>query len=599
MESLKPQITLLLQHNEPPSEANIYGIRKLLAEPSKRLAETRAKVKLLDEQMKQLMREEETLCISIKPYEVVLAPIRRIPSDILHEVFFHCLSTHRNPIMDVTEAPILLTRVCRSWRSIALSSPRIWSKIYIPIPIMPLGGYYPLIFTLNERENRKWTYMQVAEGRSKMIKSWLDRSGECPLSISISYPQDSPPGMDDQEKPFIGMILTEIIAFSRRWRTLELKIPFRLYPTFGGSLTTKMLPMLEVLRLRIDNEHYLVGNNRSAPIPTALLECAKLRDVSLYMLSSLTRDFRTMTPNWHQIDRLYIHSKLPSDQFIKLLSQCHNLVEAKFYITRGPVYEHPTFVLPYLQTLIISDEAVNQDMSIAFRSIQAPALNHVQYLRSPYIYLDPQGNEEDDIYSRPLSIRNLLEASSIDTLLVHLPRIIPLERIVELLAAVPRTKHLTVARKRSNEKGDFVRFDDSPMGDSIFDPECLSVRDGSEGVEGDLLLPDLQILEVYQIPGLYSDEDTARMIKSRLQASKGGLVSALRMVKLHFLGQQKKDIKEDILQYAKELGIVDLNLEVTYAPRCPKHTNPLSSSYGLKSAGHSWNSDQIEESVIY
>ncbi|KAF8961828.1 hypothetical protein BDZ97DRAFT_1663533, partial [Flammula alnicola] len=62
-----------------------------------------------------------------------LSPARSLPSDVLHEIFYHCLPTHRNLIISASEAPILLTHICGSWRCIALDSPRIWAKLYIPI----------------------------------------------------------------------------------------------------------------------------------------------------------------------------------------------------------------------------------------------------------------------------------------------------------------------------------------------------------------------------------------------------------------------------------------------------------------------------------
>ncbi|KAF8975690.1 hypothetical protein BDQ17DRAFT_243512 [Cyathus striatus] len=36
--------------------------------------------------------------------------------------------------MSAMEAPMLLTRICSSWRRIALSTPRIWSAIHIVLP---------------------------------------------------------------------------------------------------------------------------------------------------------------------------------------------------------------------------------------------------------------------------------------------------------------------------------------------------------------------------------------------------------------------------------------------------------------------------------
>ena len=76
----------------------------------------------------------------INDHNIILSPARRLLSDVLDEIFFHCLPTHHNPIMKYSESPLLLIRTCSSWRATALSSPQIWSKIHISLPGAPSGS---------------------------------------------------------------------------------------------------------------------------------------------------------------------------------------------------------------------------------------------------------------------------------------------------------------------------------------------------------------------------------------------------------------------------------------------------------------------------
>lgn len=50
-----------------------------------------------------------------------------IPSEILGEIFIACLPQYPRPI--ITEAPLLLCRICTSWRRIALNTPQLWTFI--------------------------------------------------------------------------------------------------------------------------------------------------------------------------------------------------------------------------------------------------------------------------------------------------------------------------------------------------------------------------------------------------------------------------------------------------------------------------------------
>ncbi|KIM47160.1 hypothetical protein M413DRAFT_57140, partial [Hebeloma cylindrosporum] len=83
----------------------------------------------------ELLKEKKNhIQKSIDACNAVLSPVRRLPIDILQEIFYQCLPTDHHPIMSATEAPMLLTRVSSLWRSVAFSMPRIWAKLHIPFP---------------------------------------------------------------------------------------------------------------------------------------------------------------------------------------------------------------------------------------------------------------------------------------------------------------------------------------------------------------------------------------------------------------------------------------------------------------------------------
>ncbi|KAJ6630351.1 hypothetical protein B0H10DRAFT_1649973, partial [Mycena sp. CBHHK59/15] len=54
-------------------------------------------------------------------------PILTLPLEITSEIFSHCLPPNILMVEPSTSAaPLLLTEICRTWRTIALSTPGLW-----------------------------------------------------------------------------------------------------------------------------------------------------------------------------------------------------------------------------------------------------------------------------------------------------------------------------------------------------------------------------------------------------------------------------------------------------------------------------------------
>ncbi|KDQ62007.1 hypothetical protein JAAARDRAFT_123034, partial [Jaapia argillacea MUCL 33604] len=91
----------------------------------------------------------------------LLAPIRRLPPEIISKIFAHTLGPGlvdplKHPL------PVLLTHVCSYWRHIALSTPTLWSSLSV--------------------EPR---YDHNSAQTKQILDEFLARSGTAPLSIFI------------------------------------------------------------------------------------------------------------------------------------------------------------------------------------------------------------------------------------------------------------------------------------------------------------------------------------------------------------------------------------------------------------------------------
>ncbi|KAF8138026.1 hypothetical protein K438DRAFT_1880965 [Mycena galopus ATCC 62051] len=71
--------------------------------------------------------------------------------------------------MSATECPVLLGRMCSSWKTISLFTPRLWARLHIAEPV---------------RVARR--RLGIFEQRMEVATAWLKRSDQCPLSISLA-----------------------------------------------------------------------------------------------------------------------------------------------------------------------------------------------------------------------------------------------------------------------------------------------------------------------------------------------------------------------------------------------------------------------------
>ncbi|KAG6328752.1 hypothetical protein ID866_10337 [Astraeus odoratus] len=98
---------------------------------------------------------------SILTHKALTSPIRQIPPEVLAEIFYHCLPVAPYVAPRDLEGPMLLTQVCRHWRAVAMSTPKLWSSITIHLDRATQGDY------------------------RLMCDAWLGRAKSLPLAIRV------------------------------------------------------------------------------------------------------------------------------------------------------------------------------------------------------------------------------------------------------------------------------------------------------------------------------------------------------------------------------------------------------------------------------
>jgi hypothetical protein len=150
--------------NYAPSDAEISDIRIICFQKQEEIQTLDREIHGLQKTLGDLKARRQDLQESLESHQALTSPIRRIFPEILQLIFKFCLPSTRNVAMLVTEAPMVLGRVCSRWRQVAYVTPEIWAKIHIVVPPV----HSPL--------------MQL---RLDAVREWIDRSGSFPLSISI------------------------------------------------------------------------------------------------------------------------------------------------------------------------------------------------------------------------------------------------------------------------------------------------------------------------------------------------------------------------------------------------------------------------------
>ncbi|THU92377.1 hypothetical protein K435DRAFT_613542, partial [Dendrothele bispora CBS 962.96] len=104
-------------------------------------------------------------------YSSLLSPIRHLPPEILTLVFlFLCrepINEFDNSNLNIVLPAFNLSRVCATWRQVALNTPAIWSNV---------------LFDLKKR----FCFQKKIKLTSSFIRLWLERSSQVPLNLTLS-----------------------------------------------------------------------------------------------------------------------------------------------------------------------------------------------------------------------------------------------------------------------------------------------------------------------------------------------------------------------------------------------------------------------------
>jgi len=150
------EFSAYLQNNNPADETDILPIRQLIASPKEEKDRVREQADRLVEEVARLRTRQAQVEDTIEKHAGIISPLRRLSTDLLRLIFSFCLPTRTDPTLSEDEAPLVLTRLCRRWRDVALHAPELWARLYIPLPARPIRRIPTRCSPRTARSSARW-----------------------------------------------------------------------------------------------------------------------------------------------------------------------------------------------------------------------------------------------------------------------------------------------------------------------------------------------------------------------------------------------------------------------------------------------------------
>lgn len=246
-----------LESNEPLLDSTRTEIEAALAEDTQDVANINARILQTRRDLADLFKRRAQKEQNIEDYHLMLQPHRRLPPDVLSEIFL-CL-VNENIEEDEAESSFdpertlwVLPHVSRQWQAVSLTYSRLWATVRLV-----KADFVPYREDSDKMSNEAF-----------MLGTQLQRSGTHPLLVSIdSGGRRFTPGHH---------ILHVLCPTSIRWKGLHCSIPLSSYQSLARWTTS--FPALDFLHFEANDATYRDVTENLA-LPTMFSICPNLRRV--------------------------------------------------------------------------------------------------------------------------------------------------------------------------------------------------------------------------------------------------------------------------------------------------------------------------------
>ncbi|KAJ7767259.1 hypothetical protein B0H16DRAFT_354357 [Mycena metata] len=363
----------LLSTNTVPSDAECEAIRQFLSELKKNFVAVTQEIARMQTVLSDLTDRCERLSESIDAHQAVVSLARRLPEDVLREIFLACLPSAGNPVMSSREAPMLLVQVCSNWRKIAFATPQLWSSLHVVVP--------------NVARLRDLT---------TAVDAWLARSGVLPLSITLAVSAACEPASDN-----VATMIDVLANFSQRWKRIKLTLSPRTILTPLTNLHASDVPLLESIAFTSVGSGFWQNLVMPLDIPWRTINFLRTPSIRSASFASLGGNFLGLTLPWPTLQSLSLTTgnikdstsfHLTTTMALVILRQCPNLKKCMLCITsdrnsveNDPKTQPPPLTLSHLKEFKVDNREHSQANAVfLFRSLRCPELKSFGYRGPKY-----------------------------------------------------------------------------------------------------------------------------------------------------------------------------------------------------------------------
>ncbi|KAK0466598.1 hypothetical protein IW261DRAFT_1113505 [Armillaria novae-zelandiae] len=127
------RIIELLKTNAAPTPIEMQSLQATLSETANRIAELNSLIDSTTSLLRYLTNDRNQALENQAHAKKILAPCRRLPNELLTDIFIRCLSLgHRySSPLDPCALHWTLSHVCRKWREVVIGTTEIWSDIHL------------------------------------------------------------------------------------------------------------------------------------------------------------------------------------------------------------------------------------------------------------------------------------------------------------------------------------------------------------------------------------------------------------------------------------------------------------------------------------
>ncbi|KAE9407291.1 hypothetical protein BT96DRAFT_153060 [Gymnopus androsaceus JB14] len=319
-----PNITPHLLTNIPPSDNDAQLFLEVLRNFTVQEAFLQKEIPFLEATLTRRRAELLQAQEVIRQHKLALSPVRRLPTELLVEIFLHVLgSEDSEDVLELSRGLWPLSQVCGSWRSAILDHTPFWTTVYLP-----------------------WR-RQYPQYAVHILSLFLERSRSKPIIVDFTCRGR---GTSDFTRAILGVLMSQ----SNRWETCRLTIPVELLADLADSRVVRRADTIRHLDLSLD----LPFGSPVAGLYDIFAEAGALRSIKLSGFPNISPT--TLRLPWSQLTRYQATQDFP-ELHLTILRLTSSLEECSLESSR-PWHRVPpptdVLHLPKLRRLNLEGTAV-------------------------------------------------------------------------------------------------------------------------------------------------------------------------------------------------------------------------------------------------